>query len=61
MSGSLPGALDLAGTRHFGKQDGGGERADAFDGAQQLMIAAELVVRVDVLGDEFFPSVSSPR
>ena len=31
-----------------------GERADAFDGAEQLMIAAELLVRADLLTDELF-------
>ena len=54
MSGSLASALDLAGTRHLGQKDGGGERADSFDAAEQLMIAGELLVRADLLGDEFF-------
>ncbi len=54
MSGGLTGALDLTGTGHLGQKDGGGERADAFDGAEQLMIAAELLVRADLLTDELF-------
>jgi len=54
MSGSLAGALDLTGSCHLGKQDGGGERADSFNGAEQLMIAGELLVRTDLLGDELF-------
>ena len=51
MSGSLAGALDLTRSRHLGKKDGSGERADSFDGAEQLMIAGELVVRADLLPD----------
>jgi hypothetical protein len=54
MSGSLPGTLDLARACHLGKQDGGGKRADSLDGAKQLMIAGELLVRADLLGDELF-------
>ena len=54
MSGSLASALDLTGTEHFGQKDGGRERADSFDGAEQLMIAGELLVGADLLGDEFF-------
>jgi hypothetical protein len=54
MSGSLAGALDLTRTRHLGQKDGGRERADSSDGAEQLMIAGELLVRADLLGDELF-------
>src|SRR6266550_112996 len=54
MSGSLAGSLDLTGSCHLSKQDGGGERADSFDSAQKLMIAGEFVVRADLLGNEFF-------
>ena len=49
MSGSLTCALDLTGTQHFGQKDGGRERADSFDGAGQLMIAGELLVRADLI------------
>ena len=54
MSSGLAGAFDLTGTCHLGQNDGGGERADSFDAAEQLMIAGELRVRADLLGDEFF-------
>ena len=54
MRSSLTSALDLTGTQHFGQKDGGRERADSFDGAGQLMIAGELLVRADLLGNEFF-------
>ena len=54
MSGRLASALDLTGTEHFSQKDGGCERADSFDGAEQLMIARELLVGADLLGDEFF-------
>ena len=54
MSSGLAGTLHLTGTRHFGQKDSGRERADSFDGAKQLMIARELLVREDMLGDEFF-------
>ena len=46
MSGSLPSALDLTRTRHLSQEDSGRERADSFDGAEQLMIAGELLVRL---------------
>ena len=36
MSGSLAGALDLTGSCHLGKQDGGSERADSFNGAEPV-------------------------
>src|SRR5438094_3723734 len=52
MSGSLTSALDLTRTGHLGQKDGGSERADSFDAAEQLMIAGELLVRADLLGDE---------
>src|SRR5438552_360380 len=54
MSGSLAGALDLTGTCHLGKQDGCGKGADSFDAAEQLMIAGELLLRADLLGDMSF-------
>ena len=54
MSGSLPSALDLTRTRHLGQEDSGRERANSFDGAEQLMIARQLLVRSDLLGDELF-------
>ena len=54
MSGSLAGALDLARAGHLGQKDGGGKRADSFDRAEQLMIVGELLIRADLLGDEFF-------
>jgi len=54
MSRSLAGAFHLTRPHHLGQQDGGGERADSFDGAEQLMIAAELLVRANLLDDELF-------
>jgi len=54
MSGSLASALDLTRSGHLGQKDGGGERADSFDAAEQLMIAPELLVRADLPEDEFF-------
>ena len=61
MSGGLTGALDLTGTCHLGQKDGGGERAYSFDGAEQLMIVAELLVGADVLEDEFFQACTFPH
>src|SRR5437867_7674812 len=37
MSGSLTSALDLTRTGHLGQEDSGGERADSFDAAEQLL------------------------
>ena len=54
MSASLASALNLTGTLHLSQEDGGRERADSFDGAEQLMIAGELLVRADLLSDESF-------